>query len=138
MQELNNLMQYAVSLEFNPPQSPDGVAAVGIVFANSKYCREAYFHLKSQLKGEKINLGLTVKAVTLALVVEDLSGEQIFTAELNYDLGYLTEFTKLWPPGQPVTMIFGSKSNCNIYIINPEADQKVFQPFFANNYEVIK
>jgi len=136
MPELNDLMRYAISLEFNPPQGADGVAVVGVTFANAQYCRDAYFQLKSQLNGEKININLKIDTITLVFIAENLSGEPVFSAELNYDPGYLSEFTEQWPPGQPIAMVFGAKRNCSMYIINPEGKEREFQPFFVNKYEV--
>jgi hypothetical protein len=136
MEELDSLMQYAVSLEFNAPESPNQVAVIGIAFANAVYCREAYFLLKDHLQGNSIKAKISIKNIVLRLDILDQDDENLFSASLNYDKGFLSEFIKTWPPGQPISLIFGAKSACDFYVINPEPDNKDFQPFFVTNYEV--
>jgi hypothetical protein len=136
MEDLDDLMQYAVSLEFNAPQEPNQVAVIGIAFANSSYCKDAYFLLKNHLVGEKINAEIEIKGISLLLNIKNQSGEDLFRAALNYDDAYLKEFIKIWPPGQSIALIFGAKRSCDFYVINPEPISSEFQPFILSNYEL--
>jgi hypothetical protein len=136
MEELDSLMQYAVSLEFNAPESPKQVAVIGIAFANAAYCRQVYFLLKDHLQGNGIKAKISVADIMLKLAIRNEDDEYLFIASLNYDKGFLSEFIKTWPPGQPISLIFGAKRACDFYVINPEPDSKDFQPFFVTNYEV--
>jgi|GEM_PF-4710647 len=136
MEDLDKLIQYAVSLEFNAPQKPQQVAVIGIAFANSSYCKDAYFLLKNNLQGQNVNAEIIVKGIILRLNIKNTSGEQLFSAELNYDNSYLQEFIKLWPPGKSIGLVFGAKQNCDFYVINPEPVDGDFQPFLLSSYEL--
>ncbi|WP_316777864.1 hypothetical protein [Pedobacter antarcticus] len=136
MEDWDNLMQYAVSLEFNAPQEPNQVAVIGIAFANSSYCKDAYFLLKNHLEDEKISAEIEIKGISLLLNIKTQSGEDVLRASLNYDDTYLKEFIKLWPSGQSIALIFGAKRNCDFYVINPEPISNEFQPFILSSYEL--
>ncbi|WEA00707.1 hypothetical protein [Mucilaginibacter sp. SJ] len=137
MEELDDLMHYAVSLEFNAPPKQGDAALLGIAFANATFCKKAYSLFKNNFIDQKISAAIEVKEVTLDILLQNDKGQLIFKANLNYDKRYLEEFLKTWPPGQQIAFIFGAKQNHRFYIINPEAIEKDFKPFLLTEYQLV-
>jgi hypothetical protein len=136
MEDLDNVMHYAVGLEFNAPKNPEEPAVMAISFGSPEYSSRAYFLYKENFKGKKLTLALEVNSITLNAIFRDEEGETMFTTVLNYDKTYFKEFVKTWPPGGPVALTFGVNRQCEFYIINPEKKQSNFSVFVLKTYEI--
>lgn len=136
MEDLDNIMHYAVGMEFNGPRTPEEAAVMAISFANAEHCRKAYFLYKENFSDKKLTVTIDTQDIILNAKFSDEQGETMFNAKLNYDKLYLKEFMKTWPPGQPVAVTFGVKRGCQFYIINPEKKQSDFSVFVLNTYDI--
>lgn len=134
--DIDQIMNYAVDLSFNGSHEVNQAPAIGVAFGNTSFPKEASDYLKSNFPQKKFVAEILAgnSVLTLTIKLEDTL-EKVFTTTLNYLPYELKEFVKMVPKDEPLLLLFGTRSQCNYYIVSAEPDK--FQPFILKGYSLL-
>lgn len=136
--EFYSMLKYAYELKLTGPRSAEEVPTVGIAFGNYKIPSRCHEYMNRSYNGHNIKVHITAGHIIAKVeLVEISTGNNVFSAELNYDKNELLDFKEKTPVDSSVVLIFGFKHGCDYYIPGKSSDKSQdFLPMVLAGYDI--